>query len=73
MAVHSEFDASEFTLGAMFILLGRNDHQFVGMPVGNSQDCPSGPIPARHVFMEDMLGSLELGKYADVVVWDRDL
>ena len=82
-----------------------------GIPVGNSQDYPSGPIPAniglwaavaretfsgavvcpeqrltvqealrtytiwaaRHVFMEDRLGSLEVGKYADVVVWDRDL
>jgi predicted amidohydrolase YtcJ len=82
-----------------------------GIPVGNSQDYPSGPIPARiglwaavsretfsgevvcpgerltvqealrtytimaarHVFMEDRIGSLEPGKYADMVVWDRDL
>lgn len=28
---------------------------------------------AKHVFMEDRLGSLEAGKYADMVVWDRDL
>jgi predicted amidohydrolase YtcJ len=23
--------------------------------------------------MEDKIGSLEVGKYADIVVWDRDL
>lgn len=28
---------------------------------------------ARQVFMEDRIGSLEVGKYADLVVWDRDL
>lgn len=28
---------------------------------------------AKHVFMEDRLDSLEVGKYADMVVWDRDL
>jgi predicted amidohydrolase YtcJ len=82
-----------------------------GIPVSNSQDYPSGPIPAniglwaavaretfsgqvvcpkerltiqealrtytiwgaKHVFMEDKIGSLEVGKYADMVVWDRDL
>jgi predicted amidohydrolase YtcJ len=82
-----------------------------GIPVGNSQDYPSGPIPAsiglwaavaretiggnvvcpeqrlsirdalrtytiwaaKHVFMEDKIGSLEVGKYADMVLWDRDL
>jgi 4,5-dihydroxyphthalate decarboxylase len=33
MAVHGEFDASEFSLGAMSILLGRGDHRFVGVPV----------------------------------------
>jgi 4,5-dihydroxyphthalate decarboxylase len=33
MAVHGEFDASEFSLGAMSILLGRGDHRFVGIPV----------------------------------------
>jgi len=82
-----------------------------GIPIGNSQDYPSGPIPAniglwaavaretfsgqvvcpeerltvqdalktytiwsaQHVFMEDKIGSLEPGKYADMVVWDRDL
>lgn len=82
-----------------------------GIPVGNSQDYPSGPMPAKiglwaavtretfegriitpserltvqealrtytiwnakHLFMEDRIGSLELGKYADLVVWDTDL
>ena len=82
-----------------------------GIPVGNSQDYPSGPMPARiglwsavaretfsgkvicpeerltiqealrtytiwaakHLFMEDKIGSLETGKYADLVVWDRDI
>lgn len=82
-----------------------------GIPVGNSQDYPSGPMPARiglwaavaretfegkiicpserltvqealrtytiwaakHVFMEDKIGSLETGKYADLVVWNEDL
>ena len=82
-----------------------------GIPVGNSQDYPSGPIPAniglwaavaretfsgkvicpderltvsealrtytiwaaKHIFMEDRLGSIEVGKYADLVVWDKDL
>jgi len=82
-----------------------------GIPVGNSQDYPSGPMPARiglwaavaretfegkiicpserltvqealrtytiwaakHVFMEDRIGSLETGKYADLVVWNEDL
>ncbi len=82
-----------------------------GIPIGNSHDYPSGPIPAsiglwaavaretfsgkvicpeerltvqealrtytiwaaEHVFMEDRIGSLEAGKYADMVVWDRDL
>jgi predicted amidohydrolase YtcJ len=81
------------------------------IPVGNSQDYPSGPMPARiglwaavaretiggriicpkerltiqealrtytiwaakHVFMEDKIGSLEVGKYADMVVWNEDL
>jgi len=33
MAVHGEFDASEFSLGAMSILLGRGDRRFVGIPV----------------------------------------
>ena len=28
---------------------------------------------ARHLFMEDRIGSLEPGKYADLVVWDTDL
>lgn len=32
MAVHSEFDASEFSLGAMSILMGRGDRRFVGIP-----------------------------------------
>jgi predicted amidohydrolase YtcJ len=27
---------------------------------------------APQVFMEDSIGSLEVGKYADIVVWDRD-
>jgi predicted amidohydrolase YtcJ len=30
-------------------------------------------MAARHVFMEDRIGSLEPGKYPDMVVWDRDL
>jgi 4,5-dihydroxyphthalate decarboxylase len=33
MSVHGEFDASEFSLGAMSILLGRGDRRFVGVPV----------------------------------------
>ena len=32
MAVHGEFDASEFSMGAMSILLGRGDKRFVGIP-----------------------------------------
>ncbi|MEM3032409.1 MAG: amidohydrolase family protein, partial [Nitrososphaerota archaeon] len=28
---------------------------------------------AKHLFMEDRIGSLEPGKYADLVVWDTDL
>lgn len=28
---------------------------------------------ARQVFMEDRIGSLEVGKLADIVAWDRDL
>ncbi len=28
---------------------------------------------ARQLFMEDRIGTLELGKYADIAVWDRDL
>jgi hypothetical protein len=28
---------------------------------------------AKHLFMEDRIGSLEQGKYADLVVWDTDL
>ena len=27
---------------------------------------------ARQVFLEDSIGSIEVGKYADLVVWDRD-
>lgn len=27
---------------------------------------------AHQVFMEDKIGSLEIGKYADLVIWDRD-
>ena len=27
---------------------------------------------ASQVFLEDKIGSIELGKYADLVVWDRD-
>ena len=30
-------------------------------------------MAARYVFMENRIGSLEPGKYADIVVWDRDL
>ena len=33
MTVHGEFDAAEFSLGAMTILLGRGDRRFVGIPV----------------------------------------
>jgi len=82
-----------------------------GIPVGNSQDYPSGPVSAgvglwaavaretfegkvlcpserltvqealktytiwaaKHLFMENKIGSLEPGKYADLVVWDTDL
>jgi predicted amidohydrolase YtcJ len=82
-----------------------------GIPIGNSQDYPSGPIPAniglwaaveretfsgkivcpeqrlsvqdairtytiwaaQHIFMEDKIGSIEIGKYADLVAWDKDL
>jgi predicted amidohydrolase YtcJ len=82
-----------------------------GIPIGNSQDYPSGPIPAnlglwsavsretfsgevlcpkqrltvqealrtytlwaaKHIFMEDRLGSIEVGKYADIVIWDKDI
>lgn len=33
MAVHGEFDVSEFSLSAMSILLGRGDDRFVGIPV----------------------------------------
>lgn len=28
---------------------------------------------AHQLFMEDKIGSLEVGKYADIAVWDRDL
>jgi predicted amidohydrolase YtcJ len=83
----------------------------MGIPIGNSQDYPSGPIPAniglwaavsretfngnvicpaerlsvqealrtytiwaaKHIFMEDKIGSIEVGKYADLVVWNRDM
>lgn len=27
---------------------------------------------ARQVFLEDKIGSIEVGKYADIVIWDRD-
>jgi 4,5-dihydroxyphthalate decarboxylase len=33
MMVHGEFDASEFSLGAMSILMGQGDRRFVGIPV----------------------------------------
>ncbi len=29
-------------------------------------------LAARHCFMEDRIGSLEPGKYADITVWDRN-
>jgi len=28
---------------------------------------------ARQMFMEDKIGSLEVGKYADIAIWDKDL
>lgn len=28
---------------------------------------------ARQMFMEDSIGSIEVGKYADVAIWDQDL
>jgi imidazolonepropionase-like amidohydrolase len=28
---------------------------------------------AEHIFMEDMIGSIEVRKYVDLVVWDKDL
>ena len=28
---------------------------------------------AHQMFMEDKIGSIEVGKYADLAVWDRDL
>ena len=28
---------------------------------------------ADQMFMEDKIGSIEVGKYADLAVWDRDL
>jgi hypothetical protein len=28
---------------------------------------------ARQVFLEDRIGTLEVGKLADIVAWDRDL
>ena len=27
---------------------------------------------ARQMFLEDKIGSIEVGKYADIAVWDRD-
>jgi hypothetical protein len=30
-------------------------------------------VSARQVFLEDRIGSIEVGKLADIVVWDRDL
>jgi len=30
-------------------------------------------VAARQVFLEDKIGSIEVGKLADLVVWDRDL
>ena len=29
-------------------------------------------LAAWHAFMEDKIGSIEAGKYADMVIWDRD-
>ena len=29
-------------------------------------------LAARHIFMEKKIGSIEPGKYADLVIWDRD-
>jgi 4,5-dihydroxyphthalate decarboxylase len=37
MMVHGEFDASEFSLGAMSILIGQGDRRFVGIPVFTSR------------------------------------
>ena len=28
---------------------------------------------AHQLFLEDKIGSIEVGKYADLAVWDRDL
>ena len=28
---------------------------------------------AKHMFMEDKLGSIEVGKYADIVMWDKNI
>ena len=28
---------------------------------------------ARQLFLEDKIGSIEVGKYADIAVWDKDL
>ena len=28
---------------------------------------------ARQLFLEDEIGSIEVGKYADIAVWDKDL
>lgn len=28
---------------------------------------------ARQLFLEDKVGSIEVGKYADIAVWDKDL
>ena len=29
-------------------------------------------LAAWHAFMEEKIGSIEAGKYADLVIWDRD-
>ncbi len=31
------------------------------------------PFGAHQMFLEDKVGSIEVGKYADLAVWDRNL
>ena len=111
--IHFEGDTYVKNLGGMRGECVKPLKTFVrkGIAVGNSQDYPSGPMPARlglwaavsrqtmsgrvicpderltvqealrtytiwaarHVFMEDRIGSIEVGKYADMVVWNEDM
>ena len=81
VSVHSIGDrAIDWSSVAREPLLGVYNAKADGSPFGSDESvdihtalCSFTIWSARQIFLEDKIGSIEIGKYADIAIWDRDL